>query len=89
MTNNEIIEKLQKQHIKDMSDAFQNGKDTKRAWDLKAAAEIKVAIQEEKIEKLQKRVIYLENIEADFKTLSKLTVAELFLRAYEAPREGP
>jgi protein subunit release factor A len=33
------VEKLEQQHAQDMADAAKNGADTKRAWDLKAAAE--------------------------------------------------
>ncbi len=60
MTNNHPIrnqdreiERLREQHTQDISDAFQNGKDTKRAWDLKAATEVKIADQNQEIKRLR------------------------------------
>ena len=39
----ERVAKAEEQHIQDMKDALENAMDTKRAWDLKATAEARVA----------------------------------------------
>ena len=48
------VEELEKQHTQDMKDAFQNGEDTKWVWNLKAAAEARVAELERGIAVLTK-----------------------------------
>ena len=61
MTDNEIIKKLQEQHIQNMSDALQNGKDTKRAWDLKAAAEDRVGKLERVLDKVRHTCLFADD----------------------------
>ena len=46
----ERVAELEKQHVQDMKDAFENGKDTKHAWDLKEVAEARVVELEEREE---------------------------------------